>query len=84
MKLVMAIEALIIIVPQLDVKKPLKTIIQYATLNASIIIVQHTPKFINETLREYLDNCTSINVRIAENNDFIEKGKYTSHQVNYI
>ena len=43
-------------------------------VNASIIIVQHMPKFINETLRESLDTCTAMDVVIAKDGDILQDG----------
>ena len=75
MKLVMTIGALIIIGSSTGGPKTLKKLLSgMPTIDASIIIVQHMPKFINETLRGSLDSCTSMNVKIAEDNEFIEQG----------
>lgn len=43
-------------------------------LNAGVIVVQHMPKFINESLRDSLSSVTSMAVRIAEDNAPIESG----------
>ena len=43
-------------------------------LNAGVIVVQHMPKFINESLRDSLSSATAMTVRIAEDNAAIESG----------
>jgi two-component system chemotaxis response regulator CheB len=43
-------------------------------LNAGVIVVQHMPKFINESLRDSLSSITSMTVRIAVDNSPIERG----------
>ena len=69
------IGALIIIGSSTGGPKTLKKIFSdMPTINASIIVIQHMPKFINETLRESIDKCTSMNVKIAQNDEIIEQG----------
>ena len=43
-------------------------------LDGCVIIVQHMPKFINESLRRTLDDSTEMTVCIAQNGDQLEKG----------
>ena len=43
-------------------------------LKASIIIVQHMPKFINDSLRDSLGSLTKMKVQIAENRKQIRQG----------
>jgi two-component system chemotaxis response regulator CheB len=53
----------------------LKTIFnQFPLLKCCIIIVQHMPKFINEHVRESLDLSTEMDVKIAENEDWLKDG----------
>jgi two-component system chemotaxis response regulator CheB len=53
----------------------LKQILTNLSLNnACIIIVQHMPRFINDSIRNSLDRLTCMNVKIASNNDILEKG----------
>lgn len=44
-------------------------------LNASIILVQHMPKFINESLRDSLNRKTEMDIKIAEDGERIVDGK---------
>lgn len=44
-------------------------------LDASILIVQHMPKFINDTIRESLSRMTDMRVRLAEDRAMLEDGK---------
>lgn len=44
------------------------------TLNACIIVVQHMPKFINDSLRDSLSSVTPMCVSIAENGAPLQKG----------
>jgi two-component system chemotaxis response regulator CheB len=44
-------------------------------LKASVIIVQHMPKFINDSLRDSLALGTHMKVQIAKNGDTLEHGK---------
>ena len=44
------------------------------TLNAGVIVVQHMPKFINESLRDSLSLATTMRVSIAENGTPLESG----------
>jgi two-component system chemotaxis response regulator CheB len=44
------------------------------TLNCSIIIIQHMPAFINNSIVQSLDDCTSMTVRLAENNERLKNG----------
>lgn len=44
-------------------------------LDASLIIVQHMPLFINESFRDSLDQITDLKVVLAENEQRLEKGK---------
>jgi two-component system chemotaxis response regulator CheB len=44
-------------------------------LKASVIVVQHMPKFINDSLRESLASSTQMKVHIAKNGDSLEDGK---------
>jgi len=43
-------------------------------LNASIVLVQHMPKFINAAICKTLDQCTRMTVKIAQNGDQLEQG----------
>lgn len=43
-------------------------------LNAGVILVQHMPKFINDSLRSTLSMNTDMTIKIAEDNDTIEAG----------
>jgi len=43
-------------------------------LNAAVILIQHMPRFINESVREILDELTGMDVRIAEDGDELRKG----------
>ena len=43
-------------------------------LNAGIIVVQHMPKFINDSLRDSLSSVTPMRVSIAENGAALESG----------
>ncbi len=43
-------------------------------LNASIVVVQHMPKFLNEPLRESLASLTSMRVQLAEDAHFLKPG----------
>jgi len=44
-------------------------------LNASIVIVQHMPKFVNESLCESLSRCTEMRVSVAQNGEQLERKK---------
>jgi two-component system chemotaxis response regulator CheB len=44
-------------------------------LDGSIVIVQHMPKFVNESLRDHLNNCTDMMVSVAQDGDRLEKGR---------
>jgi two-component system, chemotaxis family, protein-glutamate methylesterase/glutaminase len=44
-------------------------------LDAGVIVVQHMPKFINESLRDSLSSVTSMSVSIAEDNAALESGR---------
>lgn len=53
----------------------LKTIFsRMPKLNASIVVVQHMPKFLNEPLRESLVFLTSMRVELAEDAHFLKPG----------
>jgi len=43
-------------------------------LNASVIVVQHMPKFINDSLRDSLSSATAMRVTIARDGDLLENG----------
>lgn len=43
-------------------------------LNGSIVIVQHMPKFVNESLSDHLNRCTDMMVSVAQDGDRLEKG----------
>lgn len=43
-------------------------------LNAAVLIVQHMPKYINESFVKALDKTTDMTVKIAENNEFLKHG----------
>jgi len=43
-------------------------------LNASFVIVQHMPKFINESFRRTLDRGTDMDVRLADRGSVLEAG----------
>jgi two-component system chemotaxis response regulator CheB len=44
-------------------------------LNASMIVVQHMPKFINDPLRDSLSSVTAMRVTLAEDGDRLENGR---------
>ena len=44
-------------------------------LNASVIVVQHMPKFINDSLRDSLSSVTAMRVTIARDGDLLENGR---------
>ena len=44
-------------------------------LNASILLVQHMPRFINKSLKETLSRNTDMDVGIAEDGELIRDGK---------
>jgi two-component system chemotaxis response regulator CheB len=44
-------------------------------LNAGVVLVQHMPKFINQSLRESIARSTAMTVVIAQNGDALENGK---------
>ncbi len=44
-------------------------------LNCSIILVQHMPKFVNDSLTKHLAQLTDMSVKIAENGERIKRGK---------
>ncbi len=44
-------------------------------LNASIILIQHMPKFINQSMQESLSRRTDLEVRLAENGCRVDSGK---------
>jgi two-component system chemotaxis response regulator CheB len=43
-------------------------------LKGSIIVVQHMPKFVNESLTGSLDHLTAMSVRLAQNGDKLQSG----------
>jgi len=43
-------------------------------LNASVIVVQHMPHYINESLKDKLGDRTEMNVKLAEDKDTLEPG----------
>lgn len=43
-------------------------------LNGCILVVQHMPKFVNDSLSGVLDDCTEMKVRIAKDGDKLERG----------
>ena len=43
-------------------------------LNGCILVVQHMPKFVNDSLSSVLDDCTEMKVRIAKDGDKLERG----------
>jgi two-component system chemotaxis response regulator CheB len=43
-------------------------------LNGCLLVVQHMPKFVNESLCGMLDGCTDMTVRLAEDGDKLERG----------
>ncbi len=43
-------------------------------LNGCVLVVQHMPKFVNESLCGMLDGCTDMTVRLAEDGDKLERG----------
>lgn len=43
-------------------------------LDAAVIVVQHMPKFINESIRRGLEKLTPMNARLAENNLPLQEG----------
>jgi two-component system, chemotaxis family, protein-glutamate methylesterase/glutaminase len=44
-------------------------------LKASVIVVQHMPKFINDSLRDSLSSVTRMKVSIAEDGNRLENGR---------
>ena len=44
-------------------------------LNCSIILVQHMPKFVNDSLTKHLNQLTDMTVEIAKNGENIKRGK---------
>lgn len=44
-------------------------------LNASMILIQHMPKFINQSLEQSLSRITRMEVKIAENGEGLENGR---------
>lgn len=44
-------------------------------LNAGVIVVQHMPKFINDSLRDSLSSVTAMRVAVAGNGDRLESGR---------
>ncbi len=55
--------------------RTLKTIFSgMPKLNASIVVVQHMPKFLNEPLRETLSALTSMRVQLAEDVHYLRPG----------
>lgn len=44
-------------------------------INGSIIVVQHMPKYINETFCDHLNECTELSVEMAQDRNVIESGK---------
>jgi len=44
-------------------------------LNCSIILVQHMPKFINDSFTRHLNQLTDMTVKIAENGERIKRGE---------
>ncbi|MBN2105352.1 chemotaxis protein CheB [bacterium] len=54
----------------------LKTIFtDLPVLNCSIIIVQHMPVFINDSIAQSLDHCTSMAVHLAKDNEYLKSGE---------
>jgi two-component system, chemotaxis family, protein-glutamate methylesterase/glutaminase len=43
-------------------------------LNAGVVLIQHMPKFINESLRQSIAGGTRMKTKIAENQEFLENG----------
>ncbi|MDY6834646.1 MAG: CheB methylesterase domain-containing protein, partial [Chloroflexota bacterium] len=43
-------------------------------LNASVIVIQHMPHYINESLKEKLGDRTEMQVKLAEDKDTLEAG----------
>jgi two-component system chemotaxis response regulator CheB len=44
-------------------------------LNAGVVLVQHMPRFINQSLRESISRVTGMAVAVAEDGDMLENGK---------
>ncbi len=44
-------------------------------LNAGMVLVQHMPRFINQSLRESISRVTEMTVAVAEDGDMLENGK---------
>jgi two-component system chemotaxis response regulator CheB len=69
------IQNLVIIGSSAGGPRVLKTIFMgLPKLNGTIILVQHMPKFINESFAENLNDLTDMTVKIAENGENIESG----------
>ena len=43
-------------------------------LNGCILVIQHMPKFVNDSLNSMLDGCTDMTVRIAKDGEKLERG----------
>lgn len=43
-------------------------------VNAAIIVIQHMPKYINESLKNSLDSLSTMTVKIAEDNEILKHG----------
>jgi two-component system chemotaxis response regulator CheB len=43
-------------------------------LNGAIILIQHMPRFLNESIRQNLEEWSNMNVKIAQDNEQIENG----------
>lgn len=47
---------------------------EFPRIDAAIVLIQHMPAFINKAFTETLDKCTSMNVRLAEHGDRLDRG----------
>lgn len=43
-------------------------------INCSMIIIQHMPQFVNESISQSLDNCTDMTVCLAKDGDILKNG----------
>lgn len=71
----MSVEKLIIIGSSAGGPRVLKDIFhEVPRLKASIIVVQHMPKFINESICEMIGDQSQMKVRLARHGDLLEEG----------
>ena len=71
----MLLKNLIVIGSSAGGPRILKTIFaDFPRINGSIVLVQHMPKFVNDSLVDSIGRTTQMTVKLAENGEILDKG----------